>query len=498
MTRRRNRPPTMSTNDKIRAIFSDPTLYELADVIPVKQPVGRRAHHPGYLLLAYGVLARLFRSAVRVETELADPTTWDLIRQTVTQMQQRHPDLVHQLPGRRPPNRDAFRYARDTYLADEERLREMRAIFTECAVEQAQSLGLLDPKGPGSLSHPDRSRVVYGDGTVVRPLYRPPAATRETVKGKTVITYLDEHGEPTSKPTRRFDPDAADFHGHAGPVHGQNFVALYARGDHPGQRVVLAVERVDRPGREADTAVKAIKELHAVAGSGIQAIVYDGAMRGTHIDDLMTNLGVVVVNKVHASAKSAARKGKNNAPRFFALGTWEHDVPAEAGAGTGTCTHQLGAVDGAVSEIALSDEGSPIIRSRLERRQIKRPRRASGRYHFNVAYEVPCEHGSFTAWVTPHALAGERDHSRADAVRVIAEGEPTFDRIYGLRNDAESFNSELKRTLLVDRAMSLGARRQLLDVLCYALLHNAVNAARAENGTTRLRRPDLRALPEAA
>jgi hypothetical protein len=380
------------------------------------------------------------------------------------------------MPGKVPPGWDAFRHARDKHLTDPDVLADLQALFTEYAVDQARDLGLLDPNGPGSLSHPHPSRVVYGDGTVVRPLYRPPAATRakDPKTGKTVISYLGKDGKPAKAPQRRYDPDAADYHGHTGSVHGQNFVALYVRGDQPHQRVVLAVDRVERPGLEADTAVAAIKRLHAVAGSGIQAIVYDGAMRGVHIDDLMTRHGLMVINKVHASAKTAARRGKTAAtPRWFALGTWEHDTT------TGQCTHTLGAVDGAVSEIALDAAGTPVVTARLERRQVKRPRRSTGRYHFNVAYEVPCTHGAFLAWVTPHALAGETDHRRADAVRVIAEGEDDFTRLYGLRNDAESFNSQLKRSLLVDRAMSLGGRRQLLDVLCYGLMHNATNAHRA-------------------
>jgi hypothetical protein len=209
-----------------------------------------------------------------------------------------------------------------------------------------------------------------------------------------------------------------------------------------------------------------------VSDTGIQAIVYDGAMRGVHIDELMTQHGLFVINKVHASAKTAARRGKTPKPRWFNLGTWEHETAV------GACTHHLAAVDGAVSEIGLDDQGQPVVLGRLVRRQVKRPRRSSGRYHFNVAYEVPCPGGGFIAWITPHALSGEIDHKRADAVRIIAEGEPDFDRLYGLRNDAESFNSQLKRSLLVDRAMSLGGHRQLLDVLCFGLLHNSVNAHR--------------------
>jgi hypothetical protein len=181
---------------------------------------------------------------------------------------------------------------------------------------------------------------------------------------------------------------------------------------------------------------------------------------------------------VHASAKTAARKGRTGAaPRWFTLGTWEHDT-AE-----GPCQHQLAAVDGAVSEVGLDEAGSPAVLARLERKQVKRPRRASGQYHFNVAYAVPCPAGEFLAWVTPHGEPGDTAHRRADAVRIIAEGEPIFARLYGIRNDAEAFNAQLKRTLLVDRAMSLGGHRQLLDVLCFGLLNNATTAhhAAAEN-----------------
>jgi hypothetical protein len=224
----------------------------------------------------------------------------------------------------------------------------------------------------------------------------------------------------------------------------------------------------------------------------VQAFVYDGAIRGTHIDRLMTTCGVLVINKVHATGTSRTKaaqpaKAGRAAPtaqrrsrrrtrpgsRWFTLGTWEHETA------DGACTHQLAAIDGAVHEFALDDQGEPTPLARLERRQVKRPRRSSGRYHFNVAYEVPCRHGAFLAWITPHAGPGDAEHRKADAVRVIAEGDSDFAVLYGLRNDSESFNSQLKRTLLVDRAMSLGAHRQLLDVLCFAVLNNTTNAYRA-------------------
>ena len=472
------RPPRdagkLTTAEQVAAVFAHPGLYAMADVVPAKDRVGRPRKYPTYLLLGFGALSRVYRSGTRAANELCDPATWQVVGQAVAAARDAY-DLDIEPPGRQPPNRYAYRNARDARLADPGILADLRQAFTEQAVLQARSFGLLNPAGPGSLCHPHSTRTVYGDGTVVRPMFRPPAARIQIDPdtGHKTTVYLDGKGNPIPAPARRFDPDAAEYHGHTGPVHGQNFVAWCVRGPDAHQRVVLAVDRVPRPAMEADTSVQLLRAVHAAAGSGIQAVVYDGAMRGVHIDEIMTHLGLVAINKVHASAKTAARRGKNTNARHYALGSWVHDTDA------GACTHHLAAVDGAVCELVLDDEGHQVVRARLDRLQIKRPQRASGRYHFNVAYQVPCPAGPFTAWVTPHGLAGEDDHKRADAVRVIAEGEPDFATLYGLRNDSESFNSQLKRTLLVDRAASVGAARQLLDVLCFAHLHNAVNAAHA-------------------
>ena len=461
---RGRRPLPLTTTTQIRAVFSHPALYELGALLPTRAGVGRPARHPGYMLLAYGVLARLLRSANKVAAELREPHIWALVTTTIAQAAAVLGEDLVPPPAAEPPDWDAFRYARDTHLAHLTRpdiLAALQQLFTTLAVEQAQQMGLLNPQGGGSLCHPDPTRTVYGDGTVVRPLYRPPTATRtkNPTTGKTTITYLADDGTETDKPTRRFDPDAAEHHGHTGSVHGQNYVGTYVRGPGHHQRVVLSVDRVPRPGLEADTAVTALTRVRNAAGSGMHAVVYDGALRGTHLDHLMRTHGLVVINKTHGSRK---------ATRWFTLGTWEHTTPH------GPCTHTLAAVDGAVTETGLDDVGDPVALHRLTRRQVKRPRRASGRYHFSVGYEIPCPTGAFLAWVTPHAETGDRHHRQADAVRIIAAGEDDFTRLYGLRNDSESLNSEYKRTLLVDRAMSLGGARQLLDFLSFALLHNAI------------------------
>lgn len=308
--------------------------------------------------------------------------------------------------------------------------------------------------------------------------------------------YRDRHtGELTEIPTRRYDPDSAEWHGHTGPVHGNNLVCVYARGDAPFQRVVLAVGRAERPGREADAALRLIGDVHRAAGTGaVQAVVYDGALRGVHIEHLMTRHGLVVVNKVAASPLTEEAKAERNgikATKSYPLGLWEHDTAA------GACTHTLAAVDGAIVEMTLDDAGDPVVAHRLVRRQVKRPRRTNGNYHFSAAFTVPCARGDFDAWITPHGEPGDPDARRAENVRLIAEGESDFTRLYGIRNDSEAFNSALKRSLLVGRAMSLGWRRQLLDAVCFALLSNAVVAYRAANAgdhATGARAPRLRRL----
>ncbi len=498
--RAKARTQALTTHEQVEAVFRLPALYRLGELITQRPAVGRPAAHPGYLLLGYGVLARVYRSGARVERELAEPATWDLVRRVVAEtLPALEGQLEHglpPLPGRTAPNWSAWKNARNRHLSDPDILDELRHRFTEEAVAQAREMGLLDPKGPGSWCHPDRSNVVYGDGTVIRPLYREPAARRERdpKTGEDVVVYLDPDGNPIPAPTRRFDPDAADFHGHTGSVHGQNYVNLYVRGEQPHQRVVLSVGRVEAPGREAETAVALIKHLCDVAGDGIKAVAYDGAFRGTHIDDLAVTCGLLTINKVAqqpsprgtaptttpAGQKDSQRRraGKRSAAsaKWFVLGLWEHLGP------DGPCSHQVAAVAGAVSETGLDDAGQAYVRHRLERRQVKRVRRSSGRWHFSVAYAVPCPHadgGSFLAWICPHSTEIDTSTRTAENVRVIAAGEADFARLYPVRSDAESHNAHLKRTLLFDRAMSLGGTRQLIDVLAYGLLHNAITAHHA-------------------
>jgi hypothetical protein len=162
-------------------------------------------------------------------------------------------------------------------------------------------------------------------------------------------------------------------------------------------------------------------------------------------------------------------------------------VSGHRGLAGGACTHQLAAIAGRVAEIGLDETGDPVVVSEPNRGPVKRSRRRDGGHHFNVGYQIPCPIEPFTTWLSPHPDGD--DLSRPHNLRVIPEDDPDFQQLHRLRNDSENFHSNLKRTLLCDRAMSLGWRRGLLDVYAFALLNNALTEAPAAHA------PDVEAPP---
>ena len=469
----------------IKAVMSHRGIYELGALIPDRSITGRPPAHPGYLLIAFGMLARHYRSGARAHAELSQPEVWNhLVRQAILARQEIGEELWRQ-PGLEAVSWSAWRYARDTYLANDHAIAEMAEIFTPLALLDARSIGLLHPNGPGSWAHPDRSRIIYGDGTVIRPIYRPPVAVRVDAQMKDsdadadgkVLRYPDlATGELLGKPPRRYDPDGLLHHGHAGPVHGTNLVSFYARGDLPNQRIILGLDTVRSPGQEASTAVGLGLRIAGLVGDGAMAFVYDGALRGVHIETLMSQAGMLVINKVHASATGVlTASGKK--VRTQLLDIFVHDGIK------GPCRHQIGLLDGAVIELVVNDRGEVLPGQVLERVQVKRSHRGTGLFHFNVAYQVSCPgdpSGGFLIWISPHSTK-EGNHSRPDQMRVIPEVDTDFAGLYGLRPDSESANALLKRGLICDRSPSLGRKRLMVDMTCFSLLHNAITRHRFLN-----------------
>ena len=292
-----------NTWTRVRAVLGSPSLYELAPALDWPAPVGRPRANPAYVTLAYGVLARIARSGIRVELDLAEPHTWAAARRLMVETIDRH-GLDLPPPGTRPPTWDHWRWMRNHWLATDEGLAALARVFPPVAAAAARRIGLLDPAGPGSLTHPDATRAAYGDGTLVRPLYRPP----ETVllhndDDTTTVAYPDPRtGQLLARPPGRFDPDLELHHGRGGPVLTHGYVCWHTRGPKPYQRIDLAAAHIPAPGAEAATAVTLLRDVHRAAGTGIQVVVYDGALRGVHIEQIMTRYGYVVLAKQHTDA----------------------------------------------------------------------------------------------------------------------------------------------------------------------------------------------------
>jgi hypothetical protein len=431
----RHRPPTRE--QQLDALLACPLLYDIAaDLVPL---VRRRRRHPIALHLAWGAMARLYTSANRLDAAVTNgdwPRVIDRYN-TVARARPEIPRVGRYLP---PITSDTYRHAR-AWLTRHDVLDALLEAFTAHSVPLAQDLGLLDPDGPGSRTRPHPSRTVTGDGTILRPLYRPSAG--------------------------RTDPDAGLHVRHDGRQYGNSLVTVSVRERQAHRRVILAVGRVHAPGREAATATELIRSVHNHAGDGIQAVVYDGAFRGTHHEQLMSDLGLIVVNKVHPA--TVDEDGEPIDYRTVPLGRWTHTIDGR------DCSHTLVAHNGAVHDASFDDAGTPVLSDPLERKQVRRyPRGRTGGYRFSLGVTVPCPRAPFAAWISPHPQAGETSHRRPDQLRLIPPSDDHFQTLYGLRNDSEAINAEYKRTLPWTRAAALGWRRQLLDLLSWALLNNSL------------------------
>lgn len=478
----------VNTIARVRAICGSQSLVHLGARLAWTSDVGRPPVHPPYVVLAFGVMARLTRSAVRVERDLAEPAIWDFARHLLaTTASSSGLDLPP--PAAVPPRWDHWRWARDHHFATDDGLGQLGREFPAVAADLARQVGLCRPGVTGSFTHPDTTQCIYGDGTLVRPLYAPPVTQTVTNDdGTTQVLYPDPRtGELHPAPVHRYDPDLQPHHGRLGPVLTHGYVAWHARGPEPYQRVVLAADHITAPGQEAATSVRLAGDVHRHLGKGIKAAIYDGAMHGVHVEEMMRRYGWLVLAKTPNAATAGPVMEVNRAgkrARSYPLGTITHQTAV------GDCHHQLAAIDGAVVELGLDDIGDPVVTSVLERGAVKRSRRAGGQYYFNVAYKVPCRVAPFTTWQSPHP-GKSTDLTRPHNLRIIHESDPDFARLYGLRNDSENFHSNLKRTMLVNRQMSLGWRRGLLDIYCFALLNNALTEQRA-------RQPVDRRTPRAA
>jgi hypothetical protein len=255
-------PTGVSSLERVEAILRNPAIYELAEAIPHATGMsgGRPRRYPSYMLLVYDALISVYGSARRVEAELSHPLVWRFIRRLVRKLFPNDPDM--HLPPQ-SMRRHHYAYGRNRYLCDPAVLSELSGLHRKHAADQARELGLFDPAGAGSWTHPDGSRILHADGKVVAPLSR----------AKPGETKVNRHtGEIRAL---RADPDAGlHFEGDGEAAWGTKFVLVAARTEEVHGRIIMDLEWVQKPGGEAAVAVGCLRRLAPLL-PGAQAVVYD-------------------------------------------------------------------------------------------------------------------------------------------------------------------------------------------------------------------------------
>jgi hypothetical protein len=450
----------------IEAALENDALFEIAEALtPLTTPDptmgGVKRMFPTWMLLLYEELLSVWKSARHVDAELRHPRSWEWLREQIVERFPDQPDL--HLPDE-AIRRHHFLYFHRAYLSKPEIQEAWAEAHTRIAARQAVEIGLLDPDGPGSWTHPDSSRMLYGDGKVLTPRLKgkpddPPRLNRST-------------GELRE---RQFDPDAG-LHFEGGReegdlVWGTKWVMILARGEAPHSRMILDVAWVESPGGEADVAIESISSIRPLA-PGAQGVRYDKALRGKHKQALLQQ-GLLPLIGVHA--QTAARKtAKGVMPRIPKDAHVEDKMVTLRDGTTKRC--RVHAIDGELCLVEFDLHGKPTPFA-LKRGRIKADRTVDGAYRWYGEYELPEAFGGGGTLTIRLDLTPEDEKSgfnRTEVLSPIPSSDDDFKKLGWLRNDAESNNSALEDTLFNKRAHSIGHLSQRANLLGYALLINSL------------------------
>ena len=457
----------VSTFERIEALVACDELYDLADAVPTTDPTvgGRPRHYPTYMWILYDALVSVWGSARRVEAELGHRVTWGTLR---TLIRTRFPDDPGRWLPEQPMRRWHYLYGRTRWLTHPDVLPHLHQIHRASAIGQARSLGLLDPDGPGSFTHPDLTRMIYADGKVITPLFRARPDTRIVNK---------ETGEVR---TPRYEADAGlHFEGTGETAWGTKWVIAAVRSPEVHGRVILDVDWVPTPGGETQTAMGTFAHL-ATAAPGAQGVIYDTALRGVHHHQLLRHHGLLPVNKVAAAEGTGPRtKGRRRREKSTYVETRQITLPD----GTDT-TIDIFARGGTIGIATLTDTGDTVF-TPLRRIRTTRTRDKAGTYRWYNHHRLPDRYGGRDITIRLHGNDDDtrRRFNRTENVRPIPPGDPDFTRLYRRRNDAESINRALDDTMYLRRAHTIGHRRQHLNLLTHALGVNALATHRHRQRT---------------
>jgi hypothetical protein len=451
--------PGVATLDRVEAILGNPAVYELAALVPRPRPGegGRPRSYPDYMYLVYEALISVYGSARQVEAELAHRVVWKVMRRAVKRQFPDDPKM--RLPSR-PMRRHHYLYGRNRYLSSPAVLARLGRAHRELAATQARQLGLLDPSGPGSWTHPDLTRLLHADGKVISPLFSGRLGDKRADHRTGAVRQV------------RYEPDASlHFEGGGTAAFGTKFVLVAARSAETRGRIILDVEWVPSKQQEAAVAMRCFARLRPLL-PGAQGVIYDTALRGVHHQTLLRELGLLPISRVSGAAhlSKELRSARGRHERTIHL----EDRPIILGDGS-VRVLRLVARGGAIGlEDSTGDGNYEFVK--LRRVRTLRFQDKSGLYRWYDQVALPDAYGGKTIMVRLQAneFDAARKFNRTEHVRPIPPDDPDFKRLYGRRSDVESINRGLEDSLYLRRAHSVGHAHQHVNLLGYALMVNSL------------------------
>ncbi len=410
------------------------------------------------MLLVYEALVSVYRSARQVEAELKHPVVWNFMCKVI---KRQFPNDQNKWLPLEPMRRHHYLYGRNRYLADPKILERLLSVHRETASGQAAGIGLVDPSGQGSWTHPHLTRMLYADGKVVTPLFKAQAGGTRVDKQTGEIKVL------------RHEPDAGlHFEGTGETAYGTKFVMVAVRSADERGRMILDFDWVPKPGGEASVAMDCFTRLAPLV-PGAQGVIYDTALRGVHHQTLLRKLGLIPVNKVTALEAGSKKPRRDQGQRVEKSVHFE-DKEVRMPDGS-AMTLRLFAKGGAVGVVEFLDNGETIFKE-LARKRTHRNRDKNGLYRWYNDYALPEEYGGGMITVRLHGDESDayRKFNRTENIRPIPPSDPDFKKIYARRNDSESINRALDDTMWLSRAHSIGHLRQTVNLLGYALMVNGL------------------------
>lgn len=450
----------LSDRDIITWTFQWPELYELAKTLPApdRSRGGAPRQYPDFLFLGFAMLAAHFGSARKAATELSHPDTWEDVRETVRTS---CPDESQSELPASAPSRTWYVKRRDALLfGHDSALEEFLDSFRAKAISLHGSMRANNGEVRGSLTHPKRSDLIEADGKVLAAPYKAPRGTTRRVTVTDPVTSVTRIEE---RPVR-FDPDAREHTNGAGKVvRGNKFLFLSGRGERLHERVIIDVAHVpDIKGHnnsECDIATEAIIRA-GKAGVDATAVVTDGVLRGTHIHRIQRETKLFAINPVQAHRIDNTTKTRIE--KEGPIGLQAVRFPDGR-----TADVELWYRCGRVCQRVINADGDPCLVP-LDRCTVRRRRNADGTYRLYVDFEVPHPTGGDPGCITVNMAVDPEN------VRVIPPDDPDYKTLYGRRQDTESINSCLDDHHHLRRARSVGARRQLFDLLAFAMRVNCI------------------------